>query len=293
MKRRLLLAAILLLGLASIFRAQMRRFEAPVGPGAVLDLVADTQREAARVPLRATRLSDAEEIRIGDEIARRYEGAVEDAGADATREVQAYVETVGRRLAAGARRPLPYVFRYVADPDLVNAFALPGGHVFIGRGLLSRLGSEDELAAVLGHEIEHVDLYHCAERVQIEARLRRLPLGGLAALPVTLFQAGYAKSEELEADREGTRLAVRSGHSPLGAIRVFETMRRLHEEHVLRAPTPHAELSQVAVETLRGYFRSHPHPDERIRQIRDLIDRSGWQTLPETPLEVEVRPEEP
>ena len=70
------------------------------------------------------------------------------------------------------------------------------------------MDSEDELAAILGHEIEHIDHYHCAERVQLEVRLRHLPLRGLFELPVRLFEAGYSKDQELEADREGTRLAV-------------------------------------------------------------------------------------
>jgi predicted Zn-dependent protease len=66
------------------------------------------------------------------------------------------------------------------------------------------MDSEDELASVLGHEIEHIDHYHCAERVQLEARARKLRLGALAvlaAIPIEVFQVGYSKAQELEADR--------------------------------------------------------------------------------------------
>ena len=111
---------------------------------------------------------------------------------------------------------MPYRFHYVDQPWVVNAFALPGGHVFIGKGLISLMDSEDELAAVLGHEVEHIDYHHAAERVQTEQALRKVPLGVLVAIPVEVFEAGYSKDEELEADREGTRLAVAAGYSPLG-----------------------------------------------------------------------------
>ena len=113
---------------------------------------------------------------------------------------------------------------------MVNAFALPGGHVFVGAGLLELMDSEDQLAAVLGHEIEHIDHYHCAERIQKERALRRLPLGDLVSLPIAVFEAGYSKDQELEADREGTRLSVESGYSATGAIRMFAKFGQWYDE---------------------------------------------------------------
>jgi predicted Zn-dependent protease len=112
---------------------------------------------------------------------------------------------------------LPYRFHYVPERYFINAFAVPGGHVYVGEGLLALMDSEDELAAVIGHEIEHIDHYHCAERVQQQQALRKIPLGELVALPVEIFEAGYSKDQELEADREGTRLSVQAGYSPNGA----------------------------------------------------------------------------
>src|SRR5262249_16871344 len=136
--------------------------------------------------------------------------------------------------------------------------ALPGGHVYIGQGLLALMDSEDELASVLGHEIEHIDHYHCAERIQQQDALQHIPLGTIFSFPVEVFTAGYSKDQELEADREGTRLAVETGYSANGAIRMFETFQRLYEEYYTRARTPQQELSRVAQETMDGYFRSHP-----------------------------------
>jgi predicted Zn-dependent protease len=156
----------------------------------------------------------------------------------------------------------------------------------IGAGLLSYMDSEDELAAVLGHEIEHVDHYHCAERVQRELAMRKLPLGNLIDIPIEVFEAGYSKDQEMEADREGTRLAVESGYSSGGALRMFETFQRLYEQTQARAKTPEGELNQVALETLEGYFRSHPLASERIEQIKTLTASEHWPIRSERDLAV-------
>jgi predicted Zn-dependent protease len=163
---------------------------------------------------------------------------------------------------------------------MINAFSLPGGPVYIGEGLLDLMTSEDELAAVLGHEIEHIDHYHCAERVQIEARLRNLKLGIVGAIlqiPLQVWEAGYNKDEEFEADREGMRLAVLDGYSPYGAVTLFERFGKLHDEYVIHSQSPEEELSQLAIQSLQGYFRSHPLPSERLAQANSLIAQDGWQ----------------
>jgi len=168
----------------------------------------------------------------------------------------------------------------------VNAFALPGGHVFIGKGLLDLMDTEDELANILGHEAEHADLGHCAERVQIEGAVRKLPLGSIAQLPVEMFEAGYSKEQELEADREGAKLAEAAGYSAEGAITMFRKFQKLQDEvHRYRAQgsqprnvlTLPIELGNVVVlQTLEGYFRSHPPEAERIAQIQQLMADEHW-----------------
>src|SRR5208282_6637216 len=99
-------------------------------------------------------------------------------------------------------------------------------------------------------------------------------------LPIAVFEAGYSKDQELEADRDGTRLAVEAGYSATGAIRMFETFGRLYKQYEARAKTPQEELSRVAQQTLEGYFRSHPLPSERIAQVQKLIAREGWTPRP-------------
>jgi predicted Zn-dependent protease len=172
------------------------------------------------------------------------------------------------------------IFHLMPNRAMINAFSLPGGRVYVGEGLLGLMTSEDQLAAVLGHEVEHIDHYHCAERVQIEARLRNLRLdivGALVQIPFTVWEAGYNKDKELEADREGMRLAVLGGYSPYGAVTLFEKFATLQNEYIIHAQNPGQELSELAIQSLEGYFRSHPQPSERLAQANRLIAHEGWQ----------------
>lgn len=291
MKRWLIFAGLLVLIAAALAWTEKERVVANAGPQAVLYFVADTERELTRLPMAFAVMSDDEEIKLGDKLARRYLGQTGYSGGMRSASAaiaETYLQEVGGRVAAhAARRKLPYRFHYLDQPAFVNAFALPGGHVFIGSGLVSLMDSEDELAAVLGHEVEHIDHYHAAERAQTEAALRRIPLGGLLAIPVGVFEAGYSKDQELEADREGTRLAVAAGYSPLGALRMFETFDRLYREYITKAQTPQEELAGVALQTLEGYFRSHPLRSERIAQMQRMINTENWGNLTsERPLRV-------
>lgn len=287
MRHRIFLLTTALLLVGALLVSQKQRSEVPVGPDALLYFIADMQRELSRLPVAFTRLSDEEEIRIGNELARYYAASWEPSDDPSSQAIQAYVERVGSQVAARARRKLPYRFHYLRHYG-ANAFALPGGHVFIGSGLLRLLDTEDELAAILGHEIEHIDHYHCAERVQLEGRLRRLRLeaiSDLVRIPIGVFQVGYSKVEELEADAEGTRLAVRASYSPLAAVRLFEKFDELAQayEHAGGKPrTPQEEVGQILREGLKGYFRSHPPSAERAQRIRALIAREGWEARTST-----------
>jgi predicted Zn-dependent protease len=288
MKRWLMLILILGVSGVALYYAQ-RQKETAVGPEAVVNALAQTEREISRLPAGIVRLSDAEEISSGDAMAQNYL-AQRGKLSDADLEIENYVAEVGRVVAAHARRKLTYRFHYIPNANFVNAFALPGGHVFLGKGMLQLMDSEDELAGVLGHEVEHVENYHCNERVALEARLRHLPLGGLVTLPVQLFQVGYGKEQELEADRDGAGLAVMAGYSPQGAIRMFQAFAKLHRTYVSKAQSPDQELSQVAIQGIVGYFRSHPLPEEREAQIRRIIASRNWPEPPERKLRAGAEP---
>jgi predicted Zn-dependent protease len=279
MTRRAIFLFVLLVGATALYYSQRRREPTPVSANAVVALAADAQRDLARVPMHFTRISDHEEVTIGKELAQKYSVS----GAKLSPEehgFESYIARVGNSLATHAHRPLPYSFHLVPDRAMINAFSLPGGSVYVGEGLLDLMTSEDQLAFILGHEIEHVDHYHCAERVQIEARLRHLDLdilGAIVQIPFEVWQAGYNKAEELEADREGIREAVLAGYSPYGAVSLFQEYAKLHREYVIHAESPEEELSELAIQSLQGYFRSHPLPSERLAQANAVIAQEGWR----------------
>jgi predicted Zn-dependent protease len=273
MKRMLALLAILSIAGGTLYFAQHRRRQDVVSVNAVVDAAADWQRDLTRVPMHFTRISDEQETRIGDELAQQYASA-QPAQTPEMAAMETYVNEVGSRVAAHARRRLAFRFHLIPNADLINAFALPGGHVFVGQGLLDQMSSEDELAFVLGHEIEHIDHYHAVERVQIEAQLNKLNLDFVAAvaqIPISLWQAGYSKEQEFEADREGLRITSAAGYSPQGAVNMLERWTKLHSEYVTHAETPAGELSQLAIDGLTGYFRTHPLPSERLVQANAII----------------------
>jgi beta-barrel assembly-enhancing protease len=271
---------ILCLALAGLYWSQRRPKSTPVSASAILDIAADAQRDLSRVPMHLTRLSDEQEIAIGKELSASYSMQTVKLSPE-EEALEKYVRRVGGTVALHAHRQLPYSFTVLPDHNMINAFSLPGGPVYIGEGMLDLMMSEDELANVLAHEIEHIDHYHCVERVQVEANLKNLNLeivGELLQIPLDFWEAGYHKDEEFEADREGMYLAVQSGYSPYGAVVSFERFGKLCDEFVIHAQSPDEELSQLAIQSLTGYFRSHPPPSERLAQANRLIAQEHWET---------------
>src|SRR5258707_10262483 len=150
MKRWLALAVIVRLGVAAIWVSERQKVDVPASPAALLYLIGDTEQELTRMPVRFTRMSDDEEIRIGDQLARAYNWNGAPETFPEIKEVETYLTQVGTRLTPLAHRKLPYKFHYLPDRSLVNAFALPGGHVYVGAGLFSFMDIEKELASVMG-----------------------------------------------------------------------------------------------------------------------------------------------
>ena len=270
MKRALVLIVVLGLAIAGLIIVQRRHDKSVVSPNAVLNIAADVERDTLRAPMHFTRLSDEEESRIGDEMAANF---LAYRSPEPMPALEREVQRIGGKLAAHAHRKLRYQFHLITAGRFQNAFALPGGHVFIGLGLIKMMDTEDELAGVLGHELEHIDHYHCAELVQVQAQMRKLHLdiaGDLLQIPLTLFQVGYTKDQEAEADREGLLLSAAAGYSPYGFTDLFEKFEK-YDRSQTRADSPPEEAAQVALGTLSGYFRSHPETHERIAQARATI----------------------
>ena len=140
--------------------------------------------------------------------------------------------------------------------------------------------SEDELAFVLGHEIEHVDHYHAVERLQIEAQLHKLDLevlADLAGIPLALWQAGYTKDQEFEADSEGLLLVASPVIRRAAPSTCSPALSNSIANIVIHADTPTGEFSQLAIEGLMGYFRSHPRPPQRLARVEALIIRNTFR----------------
>ena len=283
MKRSVVFVVFFLIlgcSLVGLYWSQRREKSAAVSPNAILDMAADAQRDLSRLPMHLTRLSEQQEIAIGRELAARYAAETRPLTPE-EQGLEKYVRRVGATVAVHAHRHLPYSFTVLPDHNMLNAFSLPGGPVYIGEGMLDLMTNEDELASVLAHEVEHIDHYHCVERVQLEARLKKLNLdivGALVQIPLDFWEAGYHKDEEFEADREGLYLAAQSGYSPFGSVDLFERFAKLSDEYVIHAKNPDEELSQLAIQSVTGYFRSHPLPSERLAQANRIIAQEHWDS---------------
>ncbi len=181
-----------------------------------------------------TLISEAQEIEIGREADRdisRSLGVYDDP------ELQAYVQALGERMARDSERPnLPWTFRVIDDP-VINAFALPGGYIYVTRGILSHFSSEAELAGVLGHEIGHVTARHGVSRVS-RAQLAQVTLGAgmifvpqlegiggeLASFGVGLLFLSYSRDDERQADDLGLRYMTDEGYDPREMAATFEML---------------------------------------------------------------------
>ncbi len=219
-------------------------------------------------------LSEEQEVAIGREedpkVAEEYGGVYNNPA------LQRYVEDIGQRLARVSHRPsLQYFFRIVDSPQ-INAFALPGGYIYITRGILSYLNSEAELAAVLGHEIGHVTARHSVQQIStaqgasIAASIASILVPGLqnqAAQSLFnvlggAFLSGYGREHELEADRLGAEYLARAGYDPQAMIRVVGVLKN---QELFDAEVAKAEGRQARA--YHGVFASHPSADTRLQQV--------------------------
>ena len=182
-----------------------------------------------------------------------------------------YLDGIGQSLAAVSQRSgLEYHFR-VLDDGVVNAFALPGGYVYMPRGILAYFNSEDELAGVLGHETGHVVARHSVKQMSqrilftgfgITDRLAaRFPVvGGLATAPINLGLLKYSRDQENESDRLGVEYSTRVGYDAHAMADFFHTL------GAMTAASGHATPT---------YLSSHPHSEDRYENVNRLADE--WQ----------------
>lgn len=210
-------------------------------------------------------LSTKEEIAIGQQgaqDARQSIGLLPDPA------VQEYVSRVGKGLAATSERPdLPWSFQVLDDPT-VNAFALPGGPIFVTRGILTHMNSEAELAAVLGHEIGHVTARHSASQIT-RAQLSQLGLGlgtvlvpdlarfgGLASAGLQLLLLKHGRDAETQADELGLRYMLNERYDPREMVDLFQMLSRVSGTEGSRLPT---------------WLATHPNPEDRLKETRQRL----------------------
>ncbi|HLV00834.1 MAG TPA: M48 family metallopeptidase [Acidobacteriota bacterium] len=237
-------------------------------------LLATAQGPAHAQIFRA--VSDSEEVRVGQAAAREVEKQYPILRRGSAPQ---YLEQLGQKLVrASDRRNIRYHFRLI-DQDEVNAFALPGGYIYVFRGLMSLTENESELAGVLAHEIAHVSERHHVDQMK-KAQTIGLGLGildmifgrqrsvgeDLGALGAQLFAQGvfskFSRDAEREADREGVQILRRARINPNGMITLFEKLEGLREKR------PSA---------VQEFFATHPNPAERRQNVRQMLSASDGQ----------------
>ena len=226
-------------------------------------------RNPATGRLQFSLMSEQEEIALGKEAHAEVVERVplyEESPA-----VTALVKEVGEKIAASSERPgLPWTFTVLDDPS-VNAFALPGGFLYVTRGLLGHLNSEAELAAVLGHETGHVTARHSAVQMRkqksaqravgffriIDPNLRHI--GGLAASTAGLALLKYSRDDENEADDLSVRYVERTGYDKAAIPEVFDLLASVDESGG-KVPS---------------WLKTHPEPQARRDRLAAAIGKNG------------------
>jgi len=202
--------------------------------------------------------------------------------------IQEYVQKIGDSLSSKSHRPnLFYRFTVLDSPD-INAFALPGGYIYINRGLMAYLSSEEELAAVLGHEIGHVTARHSV-RQQSQSQLLGIltaavdmktgrSAGNLMNLASGALLSGYGRDMELEADDLGAQYLFLDGYSTKGMMDVLTVLK----DQEIYSKELSKKRGQEPV-NYHGVFASHPSNDKRLQGILEEVSNSGKRgTIKET-----------
>jgi predicted Zn-dependent protease len=211
-------------------------------------------------------VGEAQEIAMGQEADQEVASSLGLYPDDA---LQAYVAGLGKGLAASGERPgLPWTFR-VVDDAAVNAFALPGGFIYVTRGIMTHLNSEAELASVLGHEIGHVTARHTVSQIT-KSQLATIGLvagmivrpelarfGDLAQAGMQLMFLKFGRNDEQQADDLGLRYMTRRDYDPREMVEVFSVLDR---------------LGQTSGEgRLPSWLSTHPAPANRAQRIQSEI----------------------
>jgi predicted Zn-dependent protease len=214
-------------------------------------------------------MSEAQEISLGRESDAQIKAEM---GVYDDPALQQYVSEIGMRLAKVSERPnLPWQFT-VVDQPAINAFALPGGFIYLTRGILAFLDTEAEVAGVLGHEIGHVTARHSAQQYtrQLGGQIGLValgvfvpaarPFGELSSTALGLLFLRYGREDELQADSLGARYAATASWDPAGVTGMLSTLGRLDEASGSRRGVP-------------NWLSTHPDPLQRVGEIAPVVEK--------------------
>ena len=216
-------------------------------------------------------MSESQEIALGEQMDKQVR---QEMGIYNDPELQRYVEQIGLRLARVSERPnLPWHFAVVDEPA-VNAFALPGGYIYLTRGILPFLDNEAQLAGVLGHEIGHVTARHSAQQytkatsASVGLTLLNIfvpesrPLGGLAESGLGLLFLKYGRDDERQADSLGVQYSARNQWDPKGVAEMLTTLARLDEASGSSKGVP-------------NWLSTHPAPADRVQEVQASVQQAS------------------
>ena len=224
-------------------------------------------------------MTENDEISLG----RKYHAQVlQQTPAYNDQELQDYVQKIGNSLSIKSHRPnLFYRFTVLDSPD-INAFALPGGYIYINRGLMAYLSSEEELAAVLGHEIGHVTARHSVRQYSQSQLLGILSAaiqinsgrtaGDLVGVASGALLAGYGREMELQADELGAEYLYQDGYPTKAMMKVLTVLK---DQEIYSK-----ELAKKRGQEPRNYhgvFASHPSNDKRLKEILEEVNKTYQQ----------------
>jgi predicted Zn-dependent protease len=198
-------------------------------------------------------ITDADEIRVGDVLAGKFAVNRRIESTAQSQSIEKYLQMVGEKVAAKAQRQIPYRFHYDPDPRFASAIALPGGHIFVGAGVLAYVDTEDQLAFVLGHEIEHIALNQCRDRLVQLLNDSHLSITDASKLKIDDFYPGYGHDREFAADREGVKMAIAAGYNGSAGVRLLQMF------VILAQQRPHTSTE------------SEERIQERIVQMQSLV----------------------
>jgi predicted Zn-dependent protease len=224
--------------------------------------------------------STDKEVQIGQSIVRQVEEEyklVDDPL------VQERVENIGKKIVEVCdRKDIDYHFK-VLDDEEVNAVSLPGGFVYVNKGLIDKIANDDELAAVLAHEVGHIVARHSIKKLQaimgysiLRILIAPIPqtgqVGNAADVAFTEIMLGYSREDELLADQLATRYAKLAGYSPHGMIDFLLRLQDINRRKPLRP---------------KSYFKTHPYVLDRIRVVKqelgEKIDFDDYINIEQAP----------